>query len=168
MRRLPARAPGIAFLDAPLARGEAAAEAGDLLLFAGGDPVALDRARPALSTFASEINYLGGLGTGQAAKAANNYLLWTCLAATVEALDFGASQGVDREAMRAALGRSSGANWAMETRADERPALWAEKDMMSLLAEADRARLAMPLAGAVKEAIKAFKIARNLPMPEEG
>jgi stage V sporulation protein SpoVS len=40
--------------------------------------------------------------------------------------------------------------------------------MMSLLAEADRARLAMPLAGAVKEAIKAFKIARNLPMPEEG
>lgn len=167
MRKLASRAPGLALLDAPTARGEVAAEKGALLLFAGGDPAVLEDFRPAFALLADEIHHLGGLGTGQAAKAANNFLLWTCLAGTVEALDFGESQGVDRAVMRAALANSSGANWAMETRADERHAMWAEKDMMTLLAEADRARLAMPLAGTVKEAIKAFKIARNLPMPQE-
>ena len=82
-------------------------------------------------------------------------------------VDLGERLGLDREALRAALAHSSGDNWAMRTRADERPALWAEKDMAIALAEADRARLALPVAGTVREAIKAFKIARGLPMPED-
>lgn len=167
MRRLADRAPGTVFLDIPLARGESAADRGDLLMFAGGDAAAMERCRPAFSTFASEIHHLGGLGAGQVAKAANNYLLWTNVAASVEAFAFGAALGIDREALRRALANSSGANWAMETRADERPALWAEKDMAALLAEADRARLAMPVAGSVREAIKAHKIARGFPMPDD-
>ena len=165
MAALPARAPGLVFLDIPVARGEVAAERGDLLLFAGGEGEVLARCRPVLDSFASDIHHLGPLGAGQVAKAVNNMLLWACLTASVEGLDFGAALGVDREALRAALLHSSGANWALETRADERPALWAEKDMMTLLAEADRARIAMPVAGTVKEAVKAFKIARGLPMP---
>jgi 3-hydroxyisobutyrate dehydrogenase-like beta-hydroxyacid dehydrogenase len=159
---------GLDVLDMPVARGEAAAAAGDLLVFAGGDGETLERCRPVLGSFAGEIAHLGPAGTGQVAKAVNNMLLWTCLSANVEAFAFAGAFGIDREALRAALAHSSGANWALRTRADERPALWAEKDMMILLAEADRARVAMPVAGTVKEAIKAFKIARGLPMPEEG
>jgi 3-hydroxyisobutyrate dehydrogenase-like beta-hydroxyacid dehydrogenase len=157
---------GLDVVDIPLARGERAAEEGSLLVLAGGREDVLARCRPVLETFSDGIFRLGDVGAGQVAKAVNNMLLWTCLCANVEGLDFAEALGVDREILREALQVSSGANWALETRADERPALWAEKDMMILLAEADSARVAMPVSGTVKEAIKAFKIARNLPMPK--
>jgi 3-hydroxyisobutyrate dehydrogenase-like beta-hydroxyacid dehydrogenase len=157
---------GLAVMDTPVARGEAAAEAGRLLVFAGGPEDVLERCRPILDCFAERICHLGKLGAGQVAKAVNNMLLWTCVCANVEGLDLAEALGVDREALRAALNHSSGANWALETRADERPALWAEKDMTIVIEEADRARVALPVCGAVKDAIKAFKIARNLPSPK--
>jgi 3-hydroxyisobutyrate dehydrogenase-like beta-hydroxyacid dehydrogenase len=157
---------GLDVVDIPLARGERAAEEGSLLVLAGGPEDVLTRCRPAMETFSDTIFRLGDVGAGQVAKAVNNMLLWTCLCANVEGMDFAAAFGVDHEILREALQHSSGANWALETRADERPALWAEKDMMILLAEADSARVAMPLSSTVKEAIKAFKIARNLPMPK--
>jgi 3-hydroxyisobutyrate dehydrogenase/2-hydroxy-3-oxopropionate reductase len=38
---------------------------------------------------------------------------------------------------------------------------WAEKDMMIVLAEADAARMSLPLCGVVKEVVKAIKTARG-------
>jgi 3-hydroxyisobutyrate dehydrogenase-like beta-hydroxyacid dehydrogenase len=159
---------GLDVIDIPLARGERAAEKGSLLILGGGPEDVLARCRPVLETFSDALFRLGDVGAGQVAKAVNNMLLWTCLCANVEGLDFAEAFGVDREILREALQQSSGANWALQTRADERPALWAEKDMMILLSEADEARVAMPVSGTVKEAIKAFKIARDLPMPKRG
>jgi 3-hydroxyisobutyrate dehydrogenase-like beta-hydroxyacid dehydrogenase len=156
---------GLVALDIPVARGESAAESGKLLVFAGGDLEALDRCRPVLEAFSERIEYLGDAGAGQTAKAINNMLLWTCLAANVEGLDFGEALGVDRERLREALRHSSGANWALETRADERPALWAEKDMDLMLAEAADAGLEMPVSRTIREAIATFKKARGLPTP---
>ena len=92
-------------------------------------------------------------------------LLWTCLAANVEGLDLGEALGVDREALREALRHSSGANWALETRADERPALWAEKDMDLFLGEAATADIAVPIGRTIRDAIAEFKKTRNLPVP---
>jgi 3-hydroxyisobutyrate dehydrogenase-like beta-hydroxyacid dehydrogenase len=152
----------IQLLDCPIARGEMAADSGELLLFVGGDRQVLDSMAPILSCIGSDIEFLGPIGAGQVAKAVNNYLLWACLTASTEGLDFGEKMGVDRERMRAALEKSSGANWAMSTRADERPALWAEKDMALFLAEADRFRFPAPIAGQVREAIKLFKLDRHL------
>jgi 3-hydroxyisobutyrate dehydrogenase-like beta-hydroxyacid dehydrogenase len=160
-------ATGVRLIDMPLSRGEAAAEGGRLLVYAGGAEADIDACRPVFTAFAEHVLRLGEVGAGQAAKAVNNMLLWTCLCANIEGMAFAERFGVDRDALREALGYGSGANWALETRADERPALWAEKDMMILLAEADKARVAMPVAGTVKEAIKAFKIARGLPMPTD-
>ena len=152
----------IELLDCPIARGEAAADTGQLLLFVGGDRQLLDSLTPILSYLGSDIEFLGPIGAGQVAKAVNNYLLWACLTASMEGLDFGERLGVDRERMRAALEKSSGANWAMSTRADDRPALWAEKDMALFLSEADRLRFSVPIAGQVREAIKLFKLDRHL------
>jgi len=156
---------GLTAIDIPVARGEAAARSGELLVFAGGDKDAVERCRPLMEVFSDRITYLGAAGAAQTAKAINNMLLWTCLAANVEGLDLGEALGVDREALREALCHSSGANWALETRADERPALWAEKDMELLLGEAASARIAMPISETIREAIAAFKKARNLPTP---
>lgn len=152
-------------IDIPVARGEAAAQSGELLVFAGGDQDAVERCRPLMESFSDRIAYLGAAGAGQTAKAINNMLLWTCLAANVEGLDLGEALGVDRETLREALCHSSGANWALETRADERPALWAEKDMDLLLGEAANARITAPISKTTRDAIAAFKKARNLPAP---
>lgn len=154
--------PNVKLLDCPIARGESAADSGDLLLFVGGNRALLKELTPILNHISSDIEFLGSIGAGQVAKAINNYLLWTCLTASVEGLDFGETLGVDRERLRSALEKSSGANWAMSSRADARAALWAESDMTLFLSEADRYRFATPIAGQVREAIKSFKLDRHL------
>ena len=44
---------GIVLLDMPLTRGEPAAEAGEMLVMAGGDAAAFEACRPALQSFAT-------------------------------------------------------------------------------------------------------------------
>jgi 3-hydroxyisobutyrate dehydrogenase-like beta-hydroxyacid dehydrogenase len=156
----------IVLLDIPLARGEAAAIAGKLLILGAGDEAAFEACRPAFSAFASDIFHLGPAGAGQAGKMVNNLILWACMSANDEGLRLGAAFGVDPERLRAALAHSSAQNWSMDTRAEESGMPWAEKDMNIVLQEADFARLSLPLCGTVKEAIKGLKIRMGLGMPE--
>jgi 3-hydroxyisobutyrate dehydrogenase-like beta-hydroxyacid dehydrogenase len=53
----------------------------------------------------------------------------------------------------------------MDWRAEDSGMPWAEKDMTIVLAEADQARLALPLCGTIKEVIKGLKIRMGLGMP---
>ena len=69
--------------------------------------------------------------------------------------------GVDKDALKAMLIKSSASNWALETGVGDLPLPWAEKDMMIVLSEADSARVSLPLCGTVKEVIKGIKIARG-------
>jgi 3-hydroxyisobutyrate dehydrogenase-like beta-hydroxyacid dehydrogenase len=167
MRALPDRAADrkVKFVDAPLCRGERAADAGTLLVLGGGDPDAFDACRPAFQSFADAISFLGGLGAGQVGKMVNNLILWACTAANHEGLKLGRAMGVDEETLRQALLLSSARNWALETWGQPRKMPWAEKDMMIVLNEADDARLVMPLSGVIKEVIKGIKIERGLEMP---
>jgi 3-hydroxyisobutyrate dehydrogenase-like beta-hydroxyacid dehydrogenase len=158
-------AQGVVLLDIPLARGEAAAIAGRLLIFGAGDEATFEACRPALSAFASDILHLGPAGAGQAAKMVNNLFLWACTAANDEGLRLGEALGVDADRMRAALRHSSAQNWAMDNRADLSGMPWAEKDMNIVLQEADLARLSLPLCGTVKETIKGLKIRMGLGLP---
>lgn len=155
---------GLLPLDIPICRGVEAAKEGKLLITGGGDPDTFERCRPVFAAFADAIHHLGGVGAGQVGKMVNNLILWACISANEEGFALGARLGVDREALRAMLLQSSAGNWAMATRAEERGATWAEKDMMIVLDEADRARLSMPMSAVVKEVIKAVKIARGSPM----
>ena len=128
-------------------------------------PASFVRALPALDAVAREVLHLGDLGAGQVAKMVNNQILWACVSANYEGMELAKSMGIDPEALRLALLKSSTQNWALQTRADERPLPWAEKDMMVVLQEADKVRISLPLAGTVKEVIKGIKIGRGLPMP---
>jgi 3-hydroxyisobutyrate dehydrogenase-like beta-hydroxyacid dehydrogenase len=168
MERLAARLAdtGIVLLDMPLTRGEPAAEAGQLLVMVGGDAQAFEACKPALASFANSIFHIGHLGAGQVGKMVNNLILWATISANEEGLKLGAALGVDREGLRAALLDSSAANWSLATRPEEKPMPWAEKDMSIVLKEADAARLVLPLAGVVKEVIKAVKIERHWPTPK--
>ena len=167
-RRLAERAAerGVVVLDAPLARGEAAAKAGKLLVFGGGDEAAFTACRGAFGAFASDIFHLGPAGAGQVGKMVNNLILWACTSASDEGLRLGEALGVDADKLREALHHSSAQNWAMDQRADLSGMPWAEKDMSIVLHEADLARLALPLSGTVKETIKALKIRLGYPLPQ--
>ncbi|HWI39300.1 MAG TPA: NAD(P)-dependent oxidoreductase [Burkholderiales bacterium] len=152
-------------LDIPLARGEAAAVAGKLLIYGAGDEAAFEACRPAFSAFASDIFHLGAAGAGQVGKMVNNLLLWACTSANDEGLRLGEALGVNADKMRAALRAGSGQNWAMDNRAELSGMPWAEKDMSIVLHEADLARLALPLCGSIKETIKDLKIRMGLGLP---
>jgi 3-hydroxyisobutyrate dehydrogenase-like beta-hydroxyacid dehydrogenase len=155
----------ILLLDIPLARGEAAAVAGKLLIYGAGDEAAFEACRPAFSAFASDIFHLGPAGAGQVGKMVNNLLLWACTSASDEGLRLGEALGVGQDKLRVALRAGSGQNWAMDNRADLSGMPWAEKDMSIALHEADLARLSLPLCGTVKETIKDLKIRMGLGLP---
>ena len=159
---------GLILIDMALTRGEPFAETGTMLILGGGDACAFEACRPVFSAFASDIFNLGPFGAGQVGKMVNNSILWACMAANDEGLRLGEALGVDQETMRAALVHSSAENFALSARADARPTPWAEKDMAIVLKEADGAGMSLPLAGLVREQIKAFKRRKGYPTPKAG
>ena len=168
MRGLPERmnGPKIAFVDAPLCRGEPAAESGTLLVMGGGDKAAFEACRPVFSAFSNAVHYLGKLGSGQVGKMVNNLILWGCSAVNHEGLKLASSLGLDEELLRKALLQSSAQNWALEMWRNFGLMPWAEKDMTIVLQEADEARISLPVCGTVKEVVKGIKIERGYPMPK--
>ena len=92
---------GVTVLDACITGGAAVAEQGGLTVMAGGDPAAIERARPFLDCFATKTLHTGPLGSGCKMKLCNNlmtYLAWTSIyEATMLARAAGLSQEVLEE-----------------------------------------------------------------------
>ena len=87
-----------ALLDTPVSGSVSTVEAGALLVMAGGDAVALERARPALDAIASRIAHLGPLGAGATMKLAVNAMVHALNGALAEALVLAEQAGIDRTA----------------------------------------------------------------------
>jgi 3-hydroxyisobutyrate dehydrogenase len=102
----------VAYVDAGISGGAAAAEKGTLTIMAGGDPVALDRVRPILAHFAQHVHHMGGSGNGHVAKLINNFLNGVSLAATAEAMVAARKAGLDLRQLLDVLNTSSGVNFA--------------------------------------------------------
>jgi 3-hydroxyisobutyrate dehydrogenase-like beta-hydroxyacid dehydrogenase len=93
-RELQAR--GVAFVDAPVAGSTGPAAEGDLAIMVGGDPDAVERARPLLAVLGDpeRIWYLGPVGAGQAAKLMVNVVLGGVMAAVAEGYVLGRVLGL--------------------------------------------------------------------------
>lgn len=102
----------VAYLDAGISGGAAAADKGALTLMVGGEADALERARPVLESFSSGIFYCGASGSGHTAKLLNNFLNAVSLAATAEVMVAGKKAGLDLETLLAIINASSGVNFA--------------------------------------------------------
>ncbi len=102
---------GIAFIDAPVSGGVVGAEAGKLTVMVGGAADALERARPALDSFAGKIVHCGEIGAGHALKAVNNALLalhiWSTAEGLVAAMKAGVKPEVALDVINASSGRSN-------------------------------------------------------------
>ncbi len=105
---------GIHMLDSPVSGAKAKAADGTLALMVGGDATLLKRARPVLLAMGTEIFHTGGLGSGHATKALNNYLGAAGTAAGMEALLIGEKFGLDPKTLIDAINASTGKNSTTE------------------------------------------------------
>lgn len=86
---------GRAFLDAPLAGSRPQAEAGQLIFFVGGDPQALETARPALEAMGAAVHHAGAAGAGALVKLMVNALFGAQLALLGEVIGMARRSGHD-------------------------------------------------------------------------
>jgi 2-hydroxy-3-oxopropionate reductase len=94
---------GVEMLDAPVSGGAVGAEAGTLSIMVGGKADVLARVRPYLELMGKTITHIGGHGTGQTCKLANQIIVALNLEAICEALVFASKAGADPEKVRRAL-----------------------------------------------------------------
>ena len=102
----------VAYVDAGISGGAAAAEKGTLTIMAGGEADALDRVRPILAHFAEHVHHMGPSGSGHVAKLINNFLNGVSLAATAEAMVAARKAGLDLRQFLDVVNTSSGVNFA--------------------------------------------------------
>ena len=87
---------GARLVDAPAGGSVSTAQAGMLLMIAGGDAAAVEQARPALEPFSGRIAHVGGQGSGAAMKLALNTLVHGLVNSIAEGLVLAEKAGIDR------------------------------------------------------------------------
>ncbi len=86
---------GVAMLDAPVSGGMEGAQTRDLLVMAGGDPTAFERARPLLDAIAKRVMHVGGIGAGSVAKIMHNSATFTLDLVMAECWSVAVKAGVE-------------------------------------------------------------------------
>jgi 3-hydroxyisobutyrate dehydrogenase len=105
----------LVLLDAPVSGAVPRAKSGTLTIMLGGDDrEAMERAKPVLLGMGNQVFETGGLGTGHAMKALNNYIAAACYAASAEALLVGRRFGLDPHRMLDIINVSTGRNFNTE------------------------------------------------------
>ena len=151
-----AGAVGVHLVDATVCRGGRAADQGTLLSFVGGDASVVERLKPVLACYSTDIVHTGDVGTAQVAKAANNLVMWACLIADHEALALASRFGMDADRLREALLKSSAENYVLRHWGENTMA-WAEDDMEIVQRMAHEAGIGLPQAGLNRELCRTLK-----------
>jgi len=99
-----ARERGFRLLDAPVSGGEAGAKNAALSIMVGGDADDFAEAKPLLDVVGKTVVHVGGSGSGQTVKAANQLIVASNIQALAEAVVFLRAYGVDLEAALEVLG----------------------------------------------------------------
>jgi 3-hydroxyisobutyrate dehydrogenase-like beta-hydroxyacid dehydrogenase len=92
----------IRYLDAPVSGGTLGAEQGNLAIMVGGSEADLDSALPVLNVL-GRATRVGGVGTGQLAKLANQMIVGITIGAVAEALLLCERGGADPAKVRQAM-----------------------------------------------------------------
>jgi len=87
----------VGMLDAPVSGGEPKAIDGTLSIMVGGEMNLFERAEEILLTMGASVQHMGGIGSGNITKLANQIMVALHLAAVGEAMVFAEKAGVDCE-----------------------------------------------------------------------
>jgi 3-hydroxyisobutyrate dehydrogenase len=101
--------------DAPVSGGTGGAEGGTLTFMVGGAADVFERIAPLLRHMGKNIVHCGAAGTGQVAKICNNMLLGISMIGVSEAMNLGASLGIDPKVLAGIINTSSGRCWSSDT-----------------------------------------------------
>ena len=155
---------GATMLDAPVSGSVPVVERGELLIMVGGDPDALERARPVLEALSSTIIHVGELGTGATMKLAVNALVHGLAVALSESLVLAERAGVERTtAYEVFASGAAAAPFVLYKRAaferpDETPVAFSlelvAKDLDLILALAQRVGAPMPQADTNRDEVR--------------
>lgn len=97
------RAAGVHWLDTPVSGGVVGAEAGSLVIMAGGDAEALEALRPLLAPLSQRVTHMGGSGAGQVTKICNQLIVAANAVLIAEAVALAERAGVDAGRLAPAL-----------------------------------------------------------------
>ena len=104
---------GVSVIDAGVSGGSPAALRGELSVYVGGEPEAIERARPLMESYAKSILCLGPSGRGMEGKLLNNLVSIANYGMAAAILDLGQQLGFDRDELRTALMAGSAEGFAM-------------------------------------------------------
>ncbi len=107
-------AKGVKMLDAPVARGVAAAKAGTLAIFVGGEKEVYEGYKDILAAMGTDIHYIGGSGTGVTVKITNNLIVATTMCSVAEALVLAVKAGVEPDVLFKALSTGSANSYVLQ------------------------------------------------------
>lgn len=144
---------GIEYLDAPVSGGTVGAQEARLSIMVGGSKQAFEAANEVFQALGTPT-YIGNTGCGQLAKLANQAIVGITIGAVSEALLLAAKGGADPSAVREALSGGFASSRILELHGqrmidgDYAPGATSRvqlKDMRTILDEARRQELSLPL-----------------------
>jgi 2-hydroxy-3-oxopropionate reductase len=105
---------GVEALDAPVSGGDVGARNGTLTIMIGGSAEALEKVRPVLQAMGKTITLVGGPGSGQIAKAANQIMVAAQMVAMGELLIFARKAGADPAKVVEAIKSGAAQCWTLD------------------------------------------------------
>jgi 3-hydroxyisobutyrate dehydrogenase len=144
---------GVFALDAPVSGGDVGARNASLSIMVGGPAEVFDAMRPLLALMGTTIVLQGPSGAGQHTKMVNQILIASSMVALSEGLLYAYRVGLDIEQVLASVASGAAGSWSLSNLApravagDFAPGFTVDhlvKDLGIALAEAKRARLALP------------------------
>jgi 3-hydroxyisobutyrate dehydrogenase len=108
-----AAARGLQALDAPVSGGDVGAREARLVIMAGGEQAAFDRALPVLSLLGKNLALQGPAGAGQHCKMANQIACAVGMVAWCEALAYAKRAGLDPARVLGSISGGAAGSWAM-------------------------------------------------------
>lgn len=106
----------IGWIDAPVSGGQAGAVNGKLTAMCGGTQANFDWAKPVLEAYCANIVRIGEAGSGQSAKMVNQIAIAGVVQGLAEAVAFAKAEGLDTEAVLAAISKGAAGSWQMDNR----------------------------------------------------
>jgi 3-hydroxyisobutyrate dehydrogenase len=107
---------GLGWLDAPVSGGQAGAVNGKLTAMCGGTQPDFERAQPIVSAYCANVVRIGEAGSGQGAKMVNQIAIAGVVQGLAEAVSFAKAEGLNTDAVLAAISKGAAGSWQMDNR----------------------------------------------------
>jgi 2-hydroxy-3-oxopropionate reductase len=143
-------------LDAPVSGGDIGAQQGTLAIMVGGSAKALEIVQPIFEVVGKSVTHVGGAGSGQIAKAANQIMVAAQMVAMGELLILAKKTGADPERVIMAIQGGAAQCWTLDVKPERlfsgnrQPGFKAymqEKDLRIVMDTAREYGIPLPSAG---------------------